>query len=84
MKIRTDIHAGDCPKQWYTGKVEEASGGGYYGAIRGQDGQIHYFNMGYTQFLPNGQGVNVGQNVPYAPFIPPNPRAGKAAYIKSS
>jgi len=38
MKIRTNIHAGDCPKQWYMGKVEEASGGGYYDAIRGQDG----------------------------------------------
>ena len=84
MKTRTNIHAGDCPKQWYKGKVEEASGGGYYGAIQGQDGQIHYFNMGYTQFLPNGQGVTVGENITYAPFIPPNPRAGKAACIKSS
>jgi len=84
MKNRTGLKAGECPSNWYSGIVKEASGGGFYGEILGnQDQQVHYFNMGYTQFFPQGKGVTKGQTVSYAPFVPPNPRAGKAACIKS-
>jgi hypothetical protein len=63
--------------------VRESSGGGLYGSILGQDNLVHYFNAGYTQFYPNGQGVSVGQQVSYAPFPAGNARAGKAACISS-
>jgi hypothetical protein len=81
MKIRTEVHAGECPGQWYYGVVEQASGGGYYGAVRGDDGLVHYFNYGYTQFCPYSQGTTVGQRVAYSPFEPPNERAGKIACL---
>ena len=84
MKIRTGVHAGECPGEWAYGWVEQASGGGFYGAVRGDDGLIHYFNLGYTQFCPSGQGVSVGQQVTYSPFVPPNARAGKVACISPS
>ena len=84
MKNRTGVKAGDCPTNWYSGIVKEASGGGFYGEIEGkQDHQIHYFNMGYTEFIPQGKGVTVGETVSYAPYVPPNPRAGKVGCIKS-
>jgi hypothetical protein len=84
MKNKTGVRAGKCPSNWYKGKVKKASGGGFYGEIVGnKDGQIHYFNMGYTEFQPPNQGVTIGQTVSYAPFLPPNPRAGKVACIKS-
>ena len=81
MKTRTAVRAGQCPGQWFYGVVEQASGGGYYGAVKGEDGLIHYFNQGYTQFCPYRQGVQVGQNVIYSPFPPGNPRAGKVACL---
>jgi len=85
MKTRTDLHAGECPGGWQYGLVEQASGGGYYGAVRGvEDGQSRYFNNGYTQFCPNREGVQVGQRVIYSLFVPPNERAGKIACIASS
>ncbi len=84
METKTQLRAGQsCPSQWAYGVVEKSSGGGYYGQIRGYDGLVHYFNMGYTQFYPNGQGVWVGQQVSYAPFPQGDPRAGKAACISS-
>lgn len=84
MKTRTALRAGACPSKWYPGVVKEASGGGFYGEIVGDyDQQIHYFNMGYTQFIPQGKGVTKGEAVSYAPFVPPNPRAGKVACIQS-
>lgn len=81
MKTRTGIHAGECPGSWAYGVVKEASGGGYYGSVQGQDGLTHYFNVGYTQFCPAGQGVQIGQRVMYSPFVPPNERAGKVACL---
>jgi hypothetical protein len=75
--------SGQCPSNWAYGTVQQATGGGYYGAIMGQDGLIHYFNNGYTKFFPSGQGVSTGQYVSYAPFPPGNQRAGKAACISS-
>jgi len=64
--------------------VKEAFGGGFYGEIVGDyDQQIHCFNMGYTQFFPQGKGVAKGETVSYTPFVPPNPRAGKVACIQS-
>ena len=83
MKTRTNLHAGDdCPSAWYAGKVKEASGGGYYGEVLDKNDQIHYFNLTYTKFLPDGDPVKVGQSVKYAPFVYHNPRAGKVACIK--
>ena len=73
----------ECPSQWTSGIVQESSGGGYYGSIRGQDSLTHYFNQGYTKFYPSGAGVYVGQTVSYAPFPPGDSRAGKAACISS-
>ena len=82
MKTRTGVQAGECPGPWSYGFVEQASGGGFYGAVIGEDdGLTHYFNYGYTQFCPNGQGVSVGQRVMYSPFLPPNERAGKVACL---
>ena len=81
MKTRTGLHAGQCPGKWYYGIVQEASGGGYYGSIFGEDGTTRYFNNGYTKFCPARQGVQVGQWVMYSPFEPPNERAGKVACI---
>jgi hypothetical protein len=78
------VPAGACPSQWASGLVEESSGGGYYGQIRGTDGLVHYFNAGYTQFYPSNQGVYTGQTVAYAPFPAGNERAGKAACISQS
>ena len=77
------VPSGSCPSAWYPGTVRESSGGGVYGSILGQDNLVHYFNAGYTQFYPNGQGVSVGQHVSYAPFPAGNERAGKAACISS-
>jgi hypothetical protein len=81
MKLSTGLRAGECPTGWAYGQVQEASGGGYYGSVKGQDGLTHYFNTGYTEFYPSGQGVGLGQVVLYAPFVPPNERAGKVACI---
>ena len=82
MKTRTGVQAGECPGSWAYGWVEEASGGGFYGAVRGEgDGSKRYFNYGYTQFCPSGQGVSQGQRVMYSLFVPPNERAGKIACL---
>ncbi len=29
MKIKSDLHAGECSSTWYTGTVQDATGGGY-------------------------------------------------------
>jgi hypothetical protein len=77
MKVQTRLHAGECPKTWYAGTVEGASGGGFYGSIRQDDGTLRYFNQGYTSFCPNGQGLKVGQRVLFAPNTEPGERYGK-------
>lgn len=84
MKTRSNVHSGQCSSTWQNGTVKEASGGGYYGEILDKSGNIRYFNMGYTQFVPDQKGVAVGQNVPYTLFEPPNVRAGKVSCIQSS
>ncbi len=82
MKTKTDLHAGQCPATWYMGTVTEASGGGYYGSITGDDGILRYFNSGYTSFCPS-QGVYVGQRVLYAP-ITSGDRQGKVGCLQPS
>ncbi len=85
MKIRTELRAGQCPGQWYYGIVEQSSGGGFYGSVRGEnDGLTHYFNNGYTSFCPFREGVQVGQRVMYSPYPPGNERAGKVACLTHS
>jgi hypothetical protein len=81
MKVRTEMHAGQCPGNWSFGVVQESSGGGYFGSLIGEDGQRRFFNNGYTSFCPFRQGVQVGQRVMFALFQPPNERAGKVACI---
>ena len=81
MKTRTAVRAGQCPGNWYHGIVQEASGGGYYGSVRDENGQTRYFNNGYTSFCPYREGVQVGQPVTFSPYEPPNERAGKIACI---
>ncbi len=86
MRINSNIRAGQayCPEPSGQGIVEKSDGFGYYGAIRGQDGLLHFFNRSYTTFLPNDQGVGVGQSVTYTPFVPPHPWAGKAHCVNSA
>lgn len=77
MKIKTEIKAGQCPTNWYYGTVEKTSGGGFYGAIRQDNGQLRYFNNGYTSFYPQGQGLWEGERVAFAPNPEPGARYGK-------
>jgi hypothetical protein len=77
MKIKTQVHAGECPSTWYTGTVQETSGGGYYGSILDEN---RYFNLSYTEFCPGNQGVYVGQKVLFAPFTE-GERQGKVGCI---
>jgi len=81
MKVQTSIRAGQCPKAWYAGTVEQASGGGFYGAIRQDDGTLRYFNQGYTSFCPNSQGLMVGERVLFAPITDPGDRYGKVSCV---
>lgn len=84
MKVKSQLLAGQVcsPLPMEHGTVEQASGGGYYGVVRDPSGQIHYFNVGYTAFLPDGRGVYNGENVLYAPFTE-GERRGKVAQIWS-
>jgi len=50
-------------------------------SILGQDNLVHYFNAGYTQFYPNGQGVSVGQHVSYAPSRPATSGPARLLYL---
>ena len=81
MKIQTGLQAGTCPKAWYAGTVEQASGGGFYGAIRQDDGTLRYFNQNYTSFCPKSQGLKVGERVLFAPIIDPGKRLGKVGCV---
>ena len=64
----------DLPWHMVQGHCERASGGGFYGEIVGnKDQQIHYFNMGYTQFMPQGKGVTKGETVSYVVFYTAQP-----------
>lgn len=68
MKIKTQVHAGECPSAWYMGTVQETSGGGYYGSLLDENGITRYFNVGYTEFCPGNRGVYLGEKVLFAPF----------------
>ena len=84
MKSRTDLRAGECPGQWSYGLVQESSGGGFYGSVLGEDGQKRFFNYGYTEFCPSGEGVSIGEWVSFSLFEHPNPRAGKIACMSKA
>ena len=82
MKLKSDIHAGDyCPGPWAQGYVEKIDWSGKYGQVRGQDNLIHFFNPGYTVFYPSDARMQLYQTVSYSPFVPPDPKAGKAACL---
>ena len=77
MKNKTDVHAGECPGTWYTGTVQETSGGGYYGSLVDDNGIPRYFNLSYTEFCTGGRGVFTGERVLFAPITEPGDRQGK-------
>jgi hypothetical protein len=82
MKIRTRVQAGQCSSTWYTGTVQEVSGGGYYGSILDDNGLTRYFNNGYTKFCPSSQGLWVGERVLVAPITEPGDRYGKVGCVQ--
>jgi len=85
MKVKTDIHAGKCTPAFTYRHVTEASGGGYYGKLVGdEDGVSRFFNQSYTSFCPRDKGVVVGDKVVFAPITEAGSRYGKVAYIIGS
>ncbi|HSO27053.1 MAG TPA: hypothetical protein VLS48_03220 [Anaerolineales bacterium] len=82
MKVNSKVCAGQvcAPLAMEHGTVEQATGGGFYGVVRDNANQPHYFNVGYTAFLPAGRGVTNGEQVLFAPYAE-GPRRGKVAQL---
>ena len=82
MKIKSNLHAGECSSNWSAGTVQEISGGGFYGSLLDDSGLTRYFNLNYTQFCPNSQGLWVGERVLFAPITEPGDRYGKVGCVQ--
>lgn len=81
MKIKSQISAGECTGTWYPGVVDRVQGNGYYAAVRGSEGNLHYVNYSYTDFYPSNQRLWQGEQVDYTLYPKGWPNEGKISCV---